>query len=163
MDMHIRPYLEGDLPAMAEIWNAIVERGDAFPQEERLGPADAKEFFGGQTLSAVAQDMQSGEIGGLYILHPNNVGRCGHIANASYAVKEGQRGQGTGRALVLHSLESAKNFGFKIMQFNAVVKTNEGALALYESLGFTRLGVIKNGFRLKDGTYEDIVPMVINL
>lgn len=57
-----------------------------------------------------------------------------------------------------HCMEQAKKLGFGILQFNAVVKTNLPALRLYKKLGFVQLGVIPGGFRMKDGTYEDIIP-----
>ncbi|MDD6092661.1 MAG: GNAT family N-acetyltransferase, partial [Hallerella succinigenes] len=82
--MHIRQYNEMDLAAMIRIWNEIVEEGIAFPQEELLMPETGKQFFAAQTYCAVAEEK--GKVFGLYILHPNNVGRCGHISNASYAV-----------------------------------------------------------------------------
>ena len=95
---------------------------------------------------------------GLYILHPNNVGRCGHIANASYAVSSEARGKGIGHALVEDSLAQGRAAGFRVFQFNAVVATNVGARHLYEKLGFTQLGTIPDGFRMPDGTYADICP-----
>ena len=55
-------------------------------------------------------------------------------------------------------MEKAKELGFGILQFNAVVKTNEPALKLYKKLGFTQLGVIPGGFLMKDGHFEDIIP-----
>ena len=57
-----------------------------------------------------------------------------------------------------HCMETAKELGFRILQFNAVVRTNEPALKLYKKLGFTQLGVIPEGFLMKDGSYEDIIP-----
>ena len=153
----VRAYEKQDLVEMIRIWNEVVAQGRAFPQTEPLDAAGGAAFFKEQSRSAVAQG-QNGDILGLYILHPNNVGRCGHIANASYAVASAARGRGVGRRLVLDSLSAAKQLGFRIMQFNAVVKTNTAARALYESLGFTPLGVIPGGFRMPDGTYEDIVP-----
>ena len=100
----------------------------------------------------------NGRLLGLYILHPNNVGRCGHICNASYAVSSLARGRGVGEALVRHCLETAKKLGFRILQFNAVVSNNTPALNLYAKLGFTRLGTIPEGFHMKDGSYQDIIP-----
>ena len=94
---------------------------------------------------------------GLYILHPNNIGRCGHICNASYAVKSTVRGQGVGKVIVTDCLEKAKEIGFRVLQFNAVVKSNTTALKLYQKLGFTQLGTIPGGFLNKDGVYEDII------
>ncbi|HJC42850.1 MAG TPA: GNAT family N-acetyltransferase, partial [Candidatus Mediterraneibacter gallistercoris] len=99
----------------------------------------------------------TGEIAGLYILHPNNIGRCGHICNASYAVRRDLRGQHTGEKLVTHCMQKGKELGFRILQFNAVVASNRYALRLYEKLGFIRLGTIPGGFLMKDGHYEDII------
>ncbi len=154
--MIIRELRPADLAAAVEIWNQVVEEGVAFPQLEMLDTNSGAEFFGSQSFTGIAEE--DGEIVGLYILHPNNVGRCGHICNASYAVRRDRRGGGIGEKLVRHCLEKAAELGFKIMQFNAVVASNVRALALYERLGFVRLGTIPGGFMLKDGTYEDIIP-----
>lgn len=161
MGVNVRAFASSDIDAMCEIWNTIVEEGIAFPQEESLTPETARLFFGEQSRTAVAE--RDGEILGLYILHPNNIGRCGHISNASYAVKKGLRGQHIGEALVRDSMESAKQLGFSLLQFNAVVATNHGAIHLYEKLGFVRLGTIPGGFRLKDGSFVDIHPYYATL
>jgi L-amino acid N-acyltransferase YncA len=158
MEIRVRAYKEQDIPAMISIWNQVVEDGVAFPQEESLTTETGAQFFGQQTYSAVAEDKDSGEILGLYILHPNNVGRCGHICNASYAVSASSRGLHIGEKLVLDCLEQGKLHGFGVLQFNAVVATNIHARHLYERLGFVQLGVIPKGFRMKDGHYEDICP-----
>ena len=155
--MIIRKLEEKDTPAAAAIWNEVVREGKAFPQTEELSIKEAEEFFAGQTYTAVAVDDE-GEVLGLYILHPNNVGRCGHICNTSYAVKGERRFMHIGEALVKDSLRMGKEFGFRILQFNAVVATNHPALHLYEKLGFVRLGTIPGGFLMDDGHYEDIVP-----
>ena len=146
---------------MCEIWNEVVSEGIAFPQEDPLDLDSGHEFFKSQTLTSVA--VEDDNILGLYILHPNNVGRCGHIANASYAVASSGRGQHTGEKLVIDCLERAKELGFHIMQFNAVVESNVHARHLYERLGFVQLGVIPGGFRMKDGHYENIFPYYIEL
>lgn len=158
MHIVIRGFSESDLPSMIEIWNEVVEEGIAFPQMELLNKKNGKEFFFSQSHCGVAEDEEIGEIAGLYILHPNNVGRCGHICNASYAVKSGMRGQHIGEKLVTDCMKKAKSLGFRILQFNAVVKTNAAARKLYERLGFTQLGTIPGGFFMKNGTYEDICP-----
>ena len=154
-DFVVRPYGPEDLAAMREIWNEVVDAGQAFPQEERLSPEGAAEFFAAQSACGVAVDA-AGHMLGLSILHPNNVGRCGHIANASYAVAGAARGRGVGEALVRASLEEAGRLGFRILQFNAVAVDNAAARHLYEKLGFTPLGVVPGGFRRPDGSYVDI-------
>lgn len=158
MKITVRKYTEQDLPDMIRIWNEIVEEGIAFPQEELLDLETGREFFASQTYNGVAVDESTCKIYGLYILHPNNVGRCGHICNASYAVSSESRGLHIGEKLVLDCLTQGKAHGFSVLQFNAVVATNTHARHLYERLGFTQLGIIPAGFRMKDGHYEDICP-----
>ncbi len=109
----VRAYEIGDLPAMIEIWNEVVEDGVAFPQEEPLTPETGAAFFAEQSYTGVAE--ADGRVVGLYILHPNNVGRCGHICNASYAVRRSCRGRHLGEALVLDCLAQAKALGFRIL------------------------------------------------
>ena len=89
-------------------------------------------------------------------MHPNNIGRCGHLANASYAVDSTCRGKHIGEKLVSDCLVQAKLHDFKILQFNAVVESNVHARHLYERLGFVQIGTVPNGFRMKDGTYQNI-------
>ena len=158
MKLQIRGYTAADTTDAAAIWNQVVEDGIAFPQMETLDEKAADEFFRSQSFTGVALDEDTGELVGLYILHPNNVGRCGHICNASYAVKGELRGHRIGEALVRHCLKQARELGFGILQFNAVVASNAPALALYQKLGFVKLGVIPGGFLRKDGVYEDIIP-----
>ncbi|MBR2234789.1 MAG: GNAT family N-acetyltransferase [Prevotella sp.] len=146
-----------------EIWNEVVRDGIAFPQDEELTEQNADSFFNNQSYTVIAEDNSTGEPVGLYILHPNNVGRCGHICNTSYAVKKGMRGLHIGEQLVKDSLKVGVELGFRILQFNAVVATNSHALHLYERLGFTQLGKIPQGFRMKDGHYEDIISHYILL
>ena len=159
----IRQYRQEDIYSMTKIWNEVVEEGIAFPQEDCLTVETGEAFFAQQSTCGVAEDMETGEILGLYILHPNNVGRCGHICNASYAVSSKSRGMHIGEKLVKDCIEQAGKLEFKILQFNAVVASNIHARHLYERIGFKQLGVIPGGFRLKSGKYEDICPYYISL
>ena len=158
MDIVIREYQTEDVTAAITIWNQVVEDGVAFPQEENLTEETGDAFFKEQTYTGIAVNTDNNEIVGLYILHPNNVGRCGHICNASYAVLKGSRGLHIGEKLVSDCLLEGKKHGFGVLQFNAVVASNVHARHLYERLGFVQLGTIPGGFRMKDGSYEDICP-----
>ncbi len=158
--MIIREFTKDDLPDLISIWNEIVEEGNAFPKEESLTLKTGLDFFNSQSHVGVAFD---GEILGLYILHPNNVGRCSHIANASYAVSSKARGKHIGQKLVLDSIEKAKELDFIILHFNAVVEDNFSASHLYEKLGFKQLGVIPKGFRLDNDEFVNICPYYIEL
>ena len=149
--MRVRKYTEKDLPDIIRIWNEVVEEGVAFPQEDVLDMESGAAFFASQSFTGVAEE--EGKIYGLYILHPNNVGRCGHICNASYAVSSEARGRHIGEKLVTDCLIKGKELGFRVLQFNAVVESNVHARHLYERLGFVQLGT-----RMKDGHYENICP-----
>ena len=142
---------------MIGIWNEVVEEGVAFPQVDPLDTESGAQFFSSQSYTGVAED-EDGSVAGLYILHPNNIGRCGHICNASYAVASKRRGRHIGELLVKDCLAVGKRLGFRILQFNAVVESNVHARHLYERLGFIQLGVIPGGFRMDDGRYENICP-----
>lgn len=161
--VEVRQFTEADLPEMIDIWNEIVEEGIAFPQEECLDKETGKAFFESQSYTAVAEERETGRILGLYILHPNNIGRCGHICNASYAVSSKSRGMHVGEKLVKDCIIQAGKLGFRVLQFNAVVATNVHARHLYERIGFKQLGTIPGGFRLKSGEYEDICPYYIEV
>ena len=159
----VKGFLKEDIKEVNAVWNKVVEDGNAFPQEIPFDEKSGIEFFESQTFTGVAYDEETGEIVGVYILHPNFVGRCSHICNTSYAVKAGKRGLGIGKLIVTHSMQKARESGFKILQLNAVIASNTPALSLYKKLGLIPLGAIKNAFRNKNGEYEDIIPHYINL
>ena len=159
----VEKYDKKNIKAAIEIWNEVVRDGVAFPQEDELDEISGDEFFSAQSFTGLAKDDETGEILALYILHPNNVGRCGHISNASYAVKSNLRGHHIGELIVKHCIETARELGFRILQFNAVVAENVHARNLYRRLGFTELGIIPGGFRMPDGTFSDIVPQYLTL
>lgn len=161
MGLRIRSYYSFDLPILIRIWNEVVEDGMAFPQTEPLTMETGRAFFAEQSATLVAEE--GGKIKGMYILHPNNVGRCGHIGNCSYAVARGFRGQGIGEKLVRHSISMASLKGFRLLQFNAVVASNTTAIHIYTKLGFKVLGHLPEGFRDKSGIYQDTVLFYYDL
>ena len=152
------PVTQEYLSEAAAIWNEIVAAGDSFPGDEMLSDEECRVLFEAQTASVCAID--GNEVVGVYILHPNNIGRCGHIANASYAVKAGARGRGVGRTMVEDCIRQAKAHGFRGLQFNAVVSTNTAAISLYIKLGFRVIGTVPGGYRYKDEGYRDTLIMI---
>lgn len=161
MSIILREYRPEDLPAMTGIWNEIVAAANAFPQTDPLSETEARTFFADQDYTGVA--AADDKVLGLYILHPNNIGRCSHIANASFAVGSQSRGKGVGELLVRDCLAQGKRLGFRILQFNAVLEINTAANHLYEKMGFHKLGTIPGGFRLDDGQYTAINLYYIEL
>lgn len=159
--MIIEEYNDKYLKDITSIWNDAIISGLYFPQENTLTVTEAKTFFESQDFTGVA--IINSEVVGVYILHPNSIGRLDHVANASYAVKESARGNKIGKQLVLHSIETSKILKYKILQFNAVVTTNQYAIQLYEKLGFIKIGKVPKSYRNISGEYEDILLYYIDL
>ena len=160
--MHIIKYDIKYIKEVLKIWNDTIEEGIYFPQIETLSnEAEAHKYFSSQDYTGIAIDND--KVFGVYILHPNNIGRCGHISNASYAVSKESRGKGIGEALVRDSMEQGKKLGYKILQFNAAVISNTNAHKLYEKIGFNKIGIVKKGYINKNNEYEDIVLYYIDL
>ena len=153
----IIPYEEKYLKDAAAIWNEVVEEQNSFPQNVPFTETEADEFFKSQTRTACL--FEDGKMVGIYILHPNNAGNCGHIANCSYGLTKSARGKGLGRLLVEDSITEGQKAGFRGIQFNAVVSTNYAAIKLYQRLGFKILATVPGGFKNPDGTYTDTYIM----
>ena len=92
-------------------------------------------------------------------VRPNKVGRGCNVASASYIVDTRARGQEVGRALGTHSLERARALGFRAMQFNFVVSTNDSAVKLWRSLGFEVVGTLPGAFLHRQRGYVDALVM----
>ena len=105
--IEIRKFEPDDTDAAVKIWNEVVDDGIAFPQLDDLDHESGLAFFEEQTYTGIAVDSDTNEIVGLYILHPNNVGRCGHICNASYAVSSAHRGKQIGEFIVTDCIKRA--------------------------------------------------------
>ncbi len=123
--IEIRKFEPDDTDAAVKIWNEVVDDGIAFPQLDELDHESGLAFFEEQTYTGIAVDSDTNEIVGLYILHPNNIGRCGHICNASYAVSSAHRGKQIGEFLVTDCIKRALNLilrFFSLMQLLQVIR-----------------------------------------
>jgi len=96
---------------------------------------------------------------GTYYIKPNQPGRGSHVCNAGYIVSSEARGKGLGKELCLHSIEEAKKLGYKAMQFNIVVSTNEGAIKVWKKCGFKIIGTLPKVFNHKELGYVDAFVM----
>ena len=90
---------------------------------------------------------EEGEIKGTYFLCPNFSGAGSHVANASFMVSSKARGSGIGKAMAEHALDIARQKGYRSMQFNLVVSTNENAVKLWKKLGFEIVGTLPEAFK----------------
>lgn len=159
MNISFRAYKKDDIGLLKDIWNVILVDGVAFPGENLYEEKDFENML--EEQSAVTCILVDNKVVGYYILHPNNIGRCSHIANASYAISKEYRGKKLAEQLVQKSIEQARELGFRGMQLNAVVAENTAAIHTYQKARFEIVGTIPKGFRLKDGVYSDIHIMFL--
>lgn len=145
-DVVIRPDMPTDADPLWAILHAVIAAGDTYAFPLDMPRADALAAWhppGSHTFVA----ERHGRLLGTYVLKPNQPGLGRHVANCGYMVAPEARGQGLGAALCRHSLDAARAVGFLAMQFNAVVSTNTGAIALWQRSGFAIVGTVPLAFR----------------
>lgn len=145
--VEIRRAAGQDWPGIWPIWHAVVSSGETYAFPPDTDQAAAQELWMLPEPAQVFVAVEDGNPVGTALLRPNLGGPGDHVANAAFMVAPAAAGRGIGRALASHVLAQATAAGYRAMQFNAVVSTNTGALALWRSLGFTVIGTVPEGFR----------------
>jgi L-amino acid N-acyltransferase YncA len=142
----IRAATEDDRDAIWEIFHGTVATADVFVYDPNTPREEAMAYwFGTGTCTYAAE--QKGKVVGSYILRANRPGLGDHVANASFMVAAETRGLGVGRAMAEHALSEARRLGYRAMQFNFVISTNEWAVHLWQQLGFKIVGTLPGAFR----------------
>lgn len=144
--MNIRRAEGADADAVWEIFREVIRGGDTYVFDENTTRKEAVAYWLGEDVQCFVME-EGGVILGAHTLRPNRPGRGAHVANASFIVSSAARGRGIGETLGRHALEEAKRQGYRAMQFNFVVSTNEGAVKLWQKLGFRIVGTAPGGFR----------------
>lgn len=158
MTSTIRPANPTDFAAMWRIFQVVIAAGDTYVFGAQTSRDDAYAYwFGAGVRSFVA--VEDGQILGMYKLVANQRDRGSHVANASFMVATEAQGRGLGRRLGEHCLETARELGFRAMQFNVVVSTNHRAIALWERLGFAIVGTLPEAFQHPELGYIDAYVM----
>lgn len=158
----LRPAAPSDADAIWSLFRGAIAGGDAFVFSPETTREDALAYwFQPNSFSFFAE--RDGEIGGAYVVKPNQPGLGSHVANAAYTVAPAARGHGVGRALGEHSLHEAKRRGYRAMQFNAVVATNEPAVRLWSGLGFRVVGRLPDAFHHRQLGFVDLLVMFRSL
>ena len=156
--LNIRPAAKADESAVWDIFNAVVSPGDTYVFAPDM-PRDAAlaYWFHAENHTYVAES--EGRIVGTYLLKPNQPALGSHVANAAFMVSPSARGLGVGRRMGEHCLDEARRLGFRAMQFNFVVSTNEPAVRLWQHLGFRIVGTLPGAFRHSQRGFVDAYVM----
>ena len=146
MTLSIRPLAASDGDALGATLAPAFAAGDSYAVETDLSPAQAADWWTvpGKTVFVAEQ---AGQILGTYYIRANAEGPGDHVCNCGYVTAEAARGRGIASAMLAHSLDEARRLGYRAMQFNAVVATNEAAIRLWERAGFDTVGRVPGAFR----------------
>ena len=149
---------DSDRDAIWKIFQEVVAVGDTYPFGANISREDAFAYwFQSGAHTYVAE--QDRHLLGSYMLRANWSGPGSHVANAAFMVAEDARGQGVGRAMGEHCLSEARRLGFRAMQFNFVVSTNESAVKLWQKLGMKIVGTLPGAFRHPEKGDVDVYVM----
>ena len=154
----IREATDADHDAIWKIFREVIEGGETYPMDPSTPREQALDYWFKHNAHVCVAENENGIIGS-YTLHQNQAAGGAHVANAGFIVAQSARGEGIGRALGEHCLNEARQLGFRAMQFNFVVSTNEAAVKLWLDLGMKIVGTLPRAFRHPGRGYVDVYVM----
>jgi GNAT superfamily N-acetyltransferase len=160
--IQIRPAAEADHASVLAIVAPVLRAGETYAIDTDLTDADVLSYWF-EPRHQVFVAEADGQIAGTYYLMANQGGNGAHVANCGYMTAASAQGKGVARAMCAHSLEQARQLGFRAMQFNHVVSTNRRAVALWQSTGFSIAGTLPGAFRHPVHGYVDSYVMFRSL
>lgn len=156
--MHIRSALSSDAPAIWAIIEPMIQAGKTYTLDRNLSQADALAYWLGTDKEVfVAED--AGAVVGTYYMRPNQAGGGRHVCNCGYVTAAAATGRGVARRMCEHSLTTARARGYRAMQFNFVVSTNQRAISLWQKMGFGIVGTLPGAFKHPVEGYVDAFVM----
>lgn len=158
----IRPAEPRDAEAILRIVMPVIREGRTYALDPGMSEAEALAYWTSAEKETFVAE-HDGVVVGTYYMRPNQAGGGAHVCNCGYMTGEPARGRGVARRMAEHSLAHARERGFRAMQFNFVVSTNERAVKLWISLGFVVVGRLPGAFRLPEGEYVDALVMYLEL
>ena len=159
MVISIRQFDEQDWPATWQIIEPVFRAGETFPLSPGITEAEAYQSRVKMPSATYVALDDTYHIVGTYYIKPNQPALGAHVCNCGYIVDEHTRGQGVASAMCEHSQHEALEQGYRAMQYNLVVSTNEGAFRLWKKLGFELIGTLPGAFRHKRLGYVDACVM----
>ena len=156
--MAIHPATESDRDAIWAILEPMIRSGETYTLPRDMSKEQALEYWFAADKETFVW-KENGAVLGTYFLKPNQQGGGAHVANCGYVTAADAQGRGIARQMCFHSLERAKERGFRAMQFNFVVSTNERAIKLWTSLGFEIVGRLPLAFEHPTQGFVDALVM----
>jgi ribosomal protein S18 acetylase RimI-like enzyme len=158
----IHPATDRDRDAIWAILEPMIRGGETYTLPRDMSKEQALEYWFAADKETFVW-KEDGEVLGTYFLKANQQGGGAHVANCGYVTAPAARGRGIARQMCLHSLERARERGFRAMQFNFVVSANERAVKLWNSLGFKIVGRLPLAFEHPAQGFVDALVMYRSL
>ncbi len=155
----IRPYQPSDWPILWSFLQPTFAAGETYSFSPQSTEAEIHKVWIEMPAATFVVCSDDGRVAGSYYIKPNQPGLGAHVCNCGYVVAPEAQGQGLASALCEHSQATAVAMGFRAMQFNFVVATNERAVRLWTKLGFAVVGVLPGAFRHSRLGYVDALVM----
>ncbi|TNF32354.1 MAG: GNAT family N-acetyltransferase [Deltaproteobacteria bacterium] len=143
--MRVRAATEADDPAIWKVLEPVLRAGETYALPRDISPPDALAYWRGPGREVFVAEID-GEVLGTYYIVPNAAGGGAHVCNCGYVTAPWAMGRGLARAMCAHSLAHARASGYRAMQFNLVVSTNERAVKLWQRFGFAIVGRLPGAF-----------------
>lgn len=157
--VNIRPLSEADWSAAWEIMEPIIRAGDTYPYARDMTVEGARRMWLDIPQAAYVAEDADGNILGTYYIKPNQPTLGAHVANCGYMVADSARGRGIATQMCQHSQEEAVRMGYRAMQYNLVVKTNEASVHLWQKMGFAIVGSLPGAFEHAEHGFVDAYVM----
>jgi L-amino acid N-acyltransferase YncA len=158
----IRPARQADADSIWQIFHAVVAVGETYAYDPDMPREEALARWMAPGVDVYVAEDDAGTVG-TYVLKANQPGLGAHVANAAFMVDPESQMRGVGRAMGEHCLEQARRRGFRAMQFNLIVSTNDRAVALWRNLGFAIVGRLPGAFNHRRLGYVDAYVMFRSL
>jgi L-amino acid N-acyltransferase YncA len=157
--MLVRLATESDAPAIWAIIGPVIRAGETYALRRDMSEADALAYWMGSERETFVAEDDNGRVIGTYYLRANREAGGAHVANCGYMTDAAARGKGVARAMCAHSFQRARARGFRAMQFNFVVSSNEAAVRLWKAMGFDVVGRMPGAFHHPTLGYVDALVM----
>ncbi|WP_338548528.1 GNAT family N-acetyltransferase [Roseovarius phycicola] len=157
-DLTIRPVRDDNRDALWPILRDVIRPGDTYAIDPGISREDILHLRCDMPAASYVAE-RDGEILGTYYIKTNQQGGGAHVCNCGYITAPAAQGQGIARAMCVHSQTAARDLGYEAMQFNFVVASNVGAIALWIKLGFETVGRLPRAFRHPEQGLVDALVM----
>ena len=155
----VRALEEHDWPAVWTLMEPIIRAGESYPYAMDMTEEGTRHMWLEVTHAAYVAEDEDGEILGTYYLKPNQPTLGAHVVNAGYMVSEAARGRGVATLMCGHSQAEARRLGYRAMQYNLVVTTNDAGVYLWQKMGFSIVGTLTGAFLHATQGYVDAYVM----